>query len=214
VFSRSVPAAHGAHRGTSTISPVALGVLRHVGALAADAMTVKCVMIGLADHIDPSGSRSMAVRLSAVIRTPDGLLLAVRESLPDNTQRHLLPGRVMDEPDEPFGNVLLRILRQQLNINASIGALVHLARTGAQDEYSFVAHADEHETFPQRGSPAPGGGSWDGIDLTPAAIHIANFMPKELGLHFAGNLRHGRPPWALPDIRSRPPVKRRHGKAR
>ncbi|MFI0352869.1 hypothetical protein [Actinomadura sp. 9N407] len=156
----------------------------------------------------------MTMRLSAVIRTPDGLLLALRRPMPDGGRRHLLPGRGIGESDEPFDDTLRHILHRQLNAEVTIGALIHIARTGAEDEHVFVAHTGEHDTLPDFGAPAPGGCFWDGIEVTPDAIHDAAFSPKEIGSLFAGNLRHGRPPWALPDIRSRPPSRRRHGRGR
>ncbi|WUH98747.1 hypothetical protein OHR68_35395 [Spirillospora sp. NBC_00431] len=151
--------------------------------------------------------------MSAVIKTPNGCLLALRQPFPGKPQRHLLPGRTIDQ-SAPFEDVLRRILRQQLNINTTIGALIKIAKTGDHDEYIFVVHADEHNTFPEPDSPTSDGYYWDAIEPTPQAIHAANFTPKEIGFLFAGHLRHGQPPWTLPDIRSRPPAKRRHHKTR
>jgi hypothetical protein len=70
----------------------------------------------------------------------------------------------------------------------------------------FVAHIADHDDSRRTrdwrfGIPAPNGCFWDGIELTPAA----NFIPRGIGALFAGHLRHGQPPWTLPDVRSRAP---------
>ena len=125
----------------------------------------------------------------------------------------MLPGRTIGQ-SAPHEDALRHILRQQLDIKTTIGALIKIAKAGDHDEYIFVAHAEENSAFPEHGSPASDSHYWDAIELTPDAIHAANFTPKEIGFLFAGHLRHGRPPWSLPDIRSRPPAKRRHHKNR
>ncbi|WP_370949665.1 NUDIX hydrolase [Amycolatopsis sp. cg5] len=159
----------------------------------------------------------MSVRLSAVIKTPNGHLLVLRQDLPDGTHRHLLPGRRVDGTDQPFEDALRRALREQANLTTTIGALVDIDKTGVDDEYVFVAHTDGDnsvsEYFIDRLPPAPNGYSWNCIEPTPTAIHNANFTPKRIGNLLAGHLRHGQQPWALTDIRSRPPTTRRHHKA-
>ncbi|RSN26230.1 hypothetical protein DL990_32975 [Amycolatopsis sp. WAC 01416] len=160
----------------------------------------------------------MSVRLSAVIKAPNGYLLALRQDMPDSTHRHLLPGRMVDNTDRPFEDALQRALREQTNLNTTIGALIDIDKTGVNDEYVFIAHIDRANpvsgNFPDRLPPAPSGCSWNCIELTPTAIHGANFTPKGIGYLLAGHLRHGRQPWALADLRSRPPATRRHHKAR
>ncbi|MFD5243651.1 hypothetical protein ACFWIW_03885 [Amycolatopsis sp. NPDC058340] len=156
----------------------------------------------------------MSVRLSAVIRTPNGYLLALRQDLPDGTSRHLLPGRRVGDSDRPFDEALRLALREQANLDTTIGALIDIDKTGVDDEYVFVAHIDGDASIPERLPPAPSGCSWDCVEPTPAAIHDAGFTPKGIGYLLAGHLRHGRQPWALADIRSRPPAARRHHKGR
>ncbi|MET7327076.1 NUDIX domain-containing protein [Nonomuraea sp. NPDC005650] len=155
----------------------------------------------------------MSVRLSAVVKRPDGRLLALGQGLPDNAQRHFLPGGEVDAATTTFEDALRRVLHEQLGIELTIGSLIHVDRTGDHDEYVFVAHIADHDDTRFR-IPAPNGCFWDGIELTPAAVHAANFMPRGIGALIAGHLRHGRPPWALPDLRSRPQAKRRHRKTR
>jgi len=156
----------------------------------------------------------MTIRLSAVIETGSGRLLAQRQSSPDGMHRHRLPGRVIDGQAEPgtLAEVFRRILGVRLGVPVTVGALVHVAKTGECDEYVFAAYAAGLD--PEECTPALDGGVWVGIDLTPDEIHAARFMPKEIGLLIAGHLRHGRPPWALPDLRSRSPASRRHHKKR
>lgn len=161
----------------------------------------------------------MIVRLSAVAKTPDGRLLALGQGLPDNAQCHLLPGGVVDASTATFEDALRRILHEQFGIEVTIGPLIHIDRTGEHDEYVFVAHVADHDDSRRSrdrrfGIPAPNGCFWDGIELTPAAIHAANFVPRGIGALFAGHLHHGKPPWTLPDVRSRPQAKRRHHKTR
>ncbi|NRQ37780.1 hypothetical protein HII36_39020 [Nonomuraea sp. NN258] len=177
----------------------------------------------------------MRVRLSAVLETPDGRLLSLRQDPPNGTPRHLLPGGLVDTPATDFEHALRRLLRERFGIKSTIGPLIHIDRTGIHDEYVFAAHDEhvfadqgaDHDTAhsgdhgdlpggrgPQLGGPAPSGCRWDGIDLTPAAIHAAAFVPAGVGLLLAGHLRHGRRPWTLPDIRSRPRPERRHHRTR
>ncbi len=161
---------------------------------------------------------SMSVRLSAIIKAPNGYLLALRQDLPDNTHRHLLPGRRVDETDRPFEDALRRVFQEQVNLYTTIGALVNVDKTGVDDEYVFIAHTDGDNSvsgdFIERLPPAPDGCSWNCIEPIPEAIHHASFMPKGIRYLLAGHLRLGRQPWALADIRSRPPATRRHRKAR
>lgn len=152
----------------------------------------------------------MSVRLSAVVETPDGRLLTLGQGLPGVV--HFLPGGVVDAAVAAFQDALRRVLRERFGVEAAIGPLVHVDRTGDRDEYVFVAHIADHDDL--RRVPAPSGCFWDGIELTPAAVHAAGFMPRGIGMFFAGHLRHGRAPWALPDVRSRPPRKRRHHRTR
>jgi len=160
----------------------------------------------------------MFVRLSAVIKAPNGYLLALRQDLPDSTHRHLLPGRSVDDTDRPFEDALRLALREQANLDTTIGALIDIDKSGVDDEYVFIAHTDGDNSvsghFTDRLPPAPSGCSWDCIEPTPTAIHDANFTPEGIGYLLAGHLRHGQQPWALADIRSRPPATRRHHKAR
>ncbi|MGN9844891.1 NUDIX hydrolase [Nonomuraea sp. H19] len=54
--------------------------------------------------------------MSAVVKTPDGRLLALGQGLPDNAQCHFLPGGVVDASTATFEDALRRILHEQFGI--------------------------------------------------------------------------------------------------
>ncbi|MCW2915028.1 MAG: hydrolase [Actinomycetia bacterium] len=160
----------------------------------------------------------MADRVSAILITPHGRLLTLRQERPDGSVHHVLPGTDVDESGTGHEDALRRALHHRLKTDVTIGRLIHIARTGPQDEYAFVVRITTpnlpgtHD--PKSAAPTRGAGQWEEIDLTPATINAADLKPKEIALLLAGHLRHGQAPWTLPDLRSRPPATRKHRKKR
>jgi hypothetical protein len=153
-------------------------------------------------------------RVAAILTTSDRCVLTVRHRRPDGTEYRTLPGGVMLESDPTHEDALRRVLRAQLPGGVVVGALVHVARTGAQDEYVFSARTEDGR-LPgpdlDGAEPAPGAFVWDHVVYDKSAIHAAGLVPHELTYFLAGHCHHGHDPRDLPDVRSRrSSVRRRH----
>ncbi|MBC6466206.1 NUDIX hydrolase [Actinomadura alba] len=158
----------------------------------------------------------MPDRVAAILTTSDRQVLTVRHRRSDGTEYRTLPGGMMRESDPTHEDALRRVLRGRLTGELVVGALVHVARTGAQDEYVFCAWTEDGrlpEPDPDGAEPAPGAFVWDHVVYDKSAIHAAGLVPHELTYFLAGHCHHGHDPRELPDVRSRrPPVRRRHGR--
>jgi hypothetical protein len=152
-------------------------------------------------------------RVAAILTTSDRRVLTVRHRRADGTEYRTLPGGTVRESDPSHEDALRRVLRPQLTVAIVVGHLVHVARTGAQDEYVFSAWNENGELpgpDPDDAEPAPGAFVWDHVVYDKSAIYAAGLMPHELTYFLAGHCHHGHDPRELPVVRSRPEARRHH----
>ena len=156
----------------------------------------------------------MPDRVAAILTTSDRRVLTVRHRRPDGTEFRTLPGGPVLDGDPTHETALRRVLRALLNTTVVVGPLVHVARTGAQDEYVFTArieHGDLPGPDPGGTEPAPGAFVWDHVVYDKSAIYAAGLVPHELTYFLAGHCHHGHDPREFPEVGSRrPPVRRHH----
>jgi hypothetical protein len=160
----------------------------------------------------------VADRVSAILVTPQVRLLASKHQQPDGTVEHRLPGGSVAKCGMPLEDALQYTLRRQLSLEAVIGQLIQVLRSGPQDEYVFVSQVAAGNLPSPDGREAEISAAsavqWEEIALTPEAIHAANLQPEPIAMLLAGHLRHGQTPVSLPDVRSRPAATRRHHNTR
>ncbi|MEU9884332.1 NUDIX domain-containing protein [Sphaerisporangium sp. NPDC051011] len=147
----------------------------------------------------------MIERVRAILITPSGKLLTIKRVRPGATPYWVLPGGGVEPTDVSLEAGLAREIREELDGEAVVRALVQVNEDGDQREYFYlarIAHWDpDRRTGPEFADPAQGEYIVEEIPLTAEGIGGIALKPTSIADLIAD---HATELFHLADLRTQP----------
>lgn len=149
----------------------------------------------------------MTDRVRALLITPVGDLLTIRQVRPGQDPYCVLPGGGVDA-GEDLETALARELREEIAATADIHSLLYVLERGGERQYFYLVRARAwsaspgDRSGPEFGDPARGEYDLQTIPLTAGALAAIDLKPDPVSELLLSHLRAGTDLFTLPDLRT------------